>query len=82
MQIFDTSGRFLDEWRNAVIPWGFWMTPQDEIWVCGSTPQVFMKFSPAGRLLNSGSAIGFTPSPLIAAVTCTQAISKGNRPKP
>jgi hypothetical protein len=20
------------------VPWGFWISPQDEIWVCGSTP--------------------------------------------
>ncbi len=67
IQIFDQSGKLLDEWRDVVTPWGLWVTKHDEIWVCGSSPmqwrkedsalgcppkdQVFMKFNPAGRLL-------------------------------
>lgn len=67
VQVFDPSGKFLDEWTNIVTPWGFWVTKQDEIWVCGSSPmpwrdtdqalgcppkdQVFMKFAPSGKLL-------------------------------
>ena len=38
VQIFDVEGRLLDVWANVVVPWGFWISPQDEIWVCGSTP--------------------------------------------
>jgi DNA-binding beta-propeller fold protein YncE len=67
VQVFDQSGKFLDQWPNVVVPWGLWITPNDEIWVCGSTPaahrnptgelgipprdQVFMRFDPSGRLL-------------------------------
>ena len=67
VQIFDQQGTLLDSWDNVVIPWGLWVTPEDEIWVCGSSPmpwrlsdamlgcppqdQVFMKFAPNGRLL-------------------------------
>jgi hypothetical protein len=67
VQVFDQNGKFLDEWRNLVVPWGFWITKNDEIWVCGSSPmqwptegssfgtppkdQVFMKFNPDGKLL-------------------------------
>jgi len=67
VQVFDADGKFLDEWRNLVVPWGLWISPDDEIWVCGSSPmqwrpedellgcppkdQVFMKFSPSGKLL-------------------------------
>jgi hypothetical protein len=67
VQVFDQDGKFLDEWRNLLVPWGFCMTRQDEIWVCGSSPmqwrptdtslgcppkdQVFMKFNPEGKLL-------------------------------
>ena len=69
VQVFDQEGRFLNQWMDVVTPWGFWITQDDEIWVCGSSPtawkfsppdlplgcpprdQVFMKFSPAGRLL-------------------------------
>ncbi len=67
VQIFDQGGKLLDEWRDVIVPWGLWVTKQDEIWVCGSSPmrwrkedstlgvppkdQVFMKFNPQGRLL-------------------------------
>ncbi|MGE3805504.1 MAG: peptidyl-alpha-hydroxyglycine alpha-amidating lyase family protein [Gemmataceae bacterium] len=67
IQIFDANGKFLDEWKNVVTPWGFWMTKDDELWVCGSSPmqwrktdealgcppkdQVFMKFATSGKLL-------------------------------
>ena len=67
MQVFDQQGRFLDEWRNLVVPWGLWVTPADEIWICGSSPaahrnkhgelgvpprdQMLMRFDPSGRLL-------------------------------
>jgi hypothetical protein len=49
------------------VPWGFCVTAKDEIWVCGSSPmpwrpedgtlgcppkdQLFMKFSPEGKVL-------------------------------
>jgi hypothetical protein len=39
IQVYDQSGRLLDSWRDVIVPWGFWVTPQDEIWVCGSSPQ-------------------------------------------
>jgi streptogramin lyase len=67
IQVFDRSGRFLAQWQNLIVPWGFWITPEDEIWVCGSSPmawreedanlgcppkdQVFMKFDTSGRVL-------------------------------
>jgi hypothetical protein len=66
VQVFDQSGKLLSQWRDLIVPWGFWVTKQDEIWVCGSTPmawaaegllscppkdQVFMKFDPTGRVL-------------------------------
>jgi hypothetical protein len=38
VQVFDRDGRFLQQWANLVIPWGLWVSPRDEVWVCGSTP--------------------------------------------
>lgn len=38
VQVYDTEGRLLDSWKNIVVPWGFCVTPKDEIWVCGSSP--------------------------------------------
>jgi DNA-binding beta-propeller fold protein YncE len=67
VQVFNQEGKFLEEWRNVITPWGFWVSKKDEIWVCGSSPmpwresdqvlgcppkdQVFMKFNAAGKLL-------------------------------
>jgi NHL repeat len=66
VQVFSPQGKFLDEWRDLIVPWGFHVTAKDEIWVCGSSPmqwrkgeeglgcppkdQIFMKFDPSGRV--------------------------------
>jgi DNA-binding beta-propeller fold protein YncE len=36
--VYDQSGKLLDTWSNVIVPWGFWVTQQDEIWVCGASP--------------------------------------------
>lgn len=41
VQVFDQSGKFLDQWTHTLIPWGFWITKEDHIWVCGSSPMVW-----------------------------------------
>jgi hypothetical protein len=67
VQVFDATGRFLQQWQNLLVPWGLWITDRDEIWACGSSPmtwqesegllgcppkdQVFMKLDTSGRLL-------------------------------
>lgn len=38
VQVYDQNGTLLDSWRNLMVPWGFWVTPQDEIWICGVSP--------------------------------------------
>ncbi len=64
IQVFDQSGKFLDHWSNLIMPWGMSVTPNDDIWVCGSSPhwwyrhgnypeikdQLFMRFSPNGKV--------------------------------
>ena len=68
VQVFDRAGKLLDVWNNLIVPWGFAVTKDDELWVCGSSPmqwratdgslgcppkdQLFMKFTPEGRLLH------------------------------
>lgn len=67
IQVFDQSGKLLDVWNDRLVPWGFWVTKEDEIWAVGSSPmpwrptdivlgcppkdQVFMKFDSTGRAL-------------------------------
>ena len=38
IQVFNTRGKLLDVWPDLLVPWTFWLTPKDEIWVCGSSP--------------------------------------------
>ncbi|MEZ6063453.1 MAG: peptidyl-alpha-hydroxyglycine alpha-amidating lyase family protein [Planctomycetaceae bacterium] len=38
VQVFNLDGRLLDSWTNVVVPWGFWVTDSDDIWVCGCSP--------------------------------------------
>ncbi len=37
IQVFDTEGKLLAVWDDLIMPWGFAMTKNDGIWVCGST---------------------------------------------
>ncbi|GIW92596.1 MAG: hypothetical protein KatS3mg110_0637 [Pirellulaceae bacterium] len=48
VQVFDTSGKFLTEWRNVVTPWGLWVTADDQIWVCGSSPMPWYDYAVLG----------------------------------
>lgn len=41
IQVFDSQGNFLAEWRHLVVPWGLWMTKDDELWVCGCSPMIW-----------------------------------------
>jgi DNA-binding beta-propeller fold protein YncE len=63
IQVFDQSGKVLDQWSNLIMPWGMSITEKD-LWVCGSSPhwwyrngkypeikdQLFMRFSPSGKV--------------------------------
>lgn len=43
IELFDQQGKCLDQWSHVIMPWGLWITPQDELWVCGSSPQAWFK---------------------------------------
>src|SRR5258708_2136463 len=73
IQVFEQSGKFLAQWPNIVVPCAFWMTKDDELWVCGSSPmtwraddkvlgyppvdQLFMRFNTSGKLLQLWAAL-------------------------
>jgi hypothetical protein len=46
IQIFDSEGGFLTEWKNIVTPWHIVVTADDEIYVCGSSPMLWSEGSP------------------------------------
>lgn len=38
VQVFQQDGSLVTQWLGVVTPWGFSISPQDDIWVCGSSP--------------------------------------------
>jgi streptogramin lyase len=51
VQVFDQTGRFLDEWRDLLVPWHIYVTEHDEIYVCGSSPMRWPRLPIPGLLL-------------------------------
>ena len=45
VQVYNTAGKLIDSWRDIVVPWGFCITANDDIWVCGSSPMKW-RFNP------------------------------------
>jgi sugar lactone lactonase YvrE len=43
IQVFDQKGKFLAQWTDLIVPWGFCVTKNDDIWVCGSSPMQWRK---------------------------------------
>jgi DNA-binding beta-propeller fold protein YncE len=41
VQVFDRRGRLLEVWSDVMVPWGLWVSPNDEIVVCGSSPMIW-----------------------------------------
>lgn len=41
VQIFNERGKLLDVWQNVLVPWDIWISPTDEIWICGSSPMLW-----------------------------------------
>jgi len=38
IQVFNQNGKSLAQWRNLFVPWDVYVTPDDMIYVCGSSP--------------------------------------------
>ncbi len=51
VQVFDQAGRFLDEWRDLLVPWHIVITDRDEIYVCGSSPMRWPKLPLPGLIV-------------------------------
>lgn len=41
VQVYNQQGTLVDSWQDLIVPWGFWVTPEDEIWVCGASPMTW-----------------------------------------
>jgi hypothetical protein len=62
VQVFDQTGRFLDEWRDLLVPWHIVITDRDEIYVCGSSP---MRWP---RIPVPGLVVGIPPKDQVVMV--------------
>ncbi|HRI88218.1 MAG TPA: 6-bladed beta-propeller, partial [Candidatus Hydrogenedentes bacterium] len=43
VQVYNTNGELVDSWKHIIVPWGFWITAKDEVWVCGSSPMAWQE---------------------------------------
>jgi len=43
IQVYNMDGDLIDSWKHLLIPWGFWITEDDTIWVCGSSPMPWQR---------------------------------------
>ena len=43
IQVYSQAGKLLDSWGDLIIPWGFWMTADDQLWVCGCSPMPWLE---------------------------------------
>jgi DNA-binding beta-propeller fold protein YncE len=41
VQVFDSTGKFLDQWTDLMVPWGLSITKDNDLWVCGSSPMLW-----------------------------------------
>jgi DNA-binding beta-propeller fold protein YncE len=51
IQIFDSRGKFLTEWKNIITPWALAVTKADEIYVCGSSPMLWSEVPASQAIL-------------------------------
>jgi DNA-binding beta-propeller fold protein YncE len=51
VQVFDQAGRFLDEWRELLVPWHIVITERDEVYVCGSSTMRWPKLPIPGLIV-------------------------------
>jgi hypothetical protein len=52
VQVFEQSGKYVTEWRNIITPWAIWITPSDDIYVCGSSPSRWRETPSRGVQMN------------------------------
>jgi hypothetical protein len=43
VQVYSPEGELLDSWTNLLVPWGFCIDKNDDVWVCGSSPMLWTR---------------------------------------
>ena len=38
VQVYAADGALLDSWKSIAVPWSIWITENDDVWICGSSP--------------------------------------------
>ena len=84
VQVFDQDGKLLDNWSNIITPWGFCLMPNDDLWVCGSSPMVWAqagKEEPLGCPPKDQLFARFTPAgKLVQMWTVPKGVDKKEQP--
>jgi DNA-binding beta-propeller fold protein YncE len=61
IQIFDETGKYLDEWDHINQPYHLVVSPDQHVWVADGVTNKFLQYSAAGRLLSSWGTYGTFP---------------------
>jgi peptidylamidoglycolate lyase len=64
IQVFDTTGEFLDQWPNVKFPLYIAVSRDQHLWVSDGMHNKFLKYNLAGRLLYSWGTFGGEPGQL------------------
>jgi streptogramin lyase len=51
IQVFDASGQLVDVWASIMVPWTLWLTPDQTLLACGSSPMRWPKLALPGMVL-------------------------------
>jgi sugar lactone lactonase YvrE len=43
VQVYATDGSLLDSWKSIAVPWSIWITKNDDVWICGSSPMPWLQ---------------------------------------
>lgn len=61
VQIFDSNGKFLDEWDHISRPSFIWVTKDDHVWVVAGVDNRLAEYDMNGKLLTSWGVFGLAP---------------------
>jgi DNA-binding beta-propeller fold protein YncE len=61
MQIFDADGKFITQWKHVGSPWGVFITPDEQLYLCDGYNNRILKTDLDGKILGVASGPGKLP---------------------
>jgi DNA-binding beta-propeller fold protein YncE len=61
IQVFDTGGRFIEQWQHVGSPWGLALAPDESLWMADGYNGRVLHLSPDGKILGGFGTVGRLP---------------------